>query len=494
MATPFRIEVNSSTGQARADITGLFNNIADLTKKISANPVDWQKILFSTLTPAALVGDLGRTLQLAVDATIDFENAVGTAAANAAGNFTGNTKLIGDMALNMTQNLGTATGDNAQSIAYLSKTWGDNLGVMSTIMDRAAEANNTGLARMSDAVQIYSQVLQAWGVTSAQDAAKAIDAIVSGVQNGNIHLEKFAATLIQSKAGLSQYHVSVTDAAAALSALSDQVGITGDQAVSIFSNFANVINTKTNPAGHALLDNAKGILPALQEGNVIDALTNMEKYFQKGGTEAAQIGIQANVNSDNIQKMEGVTVTSIDNMNKKAHTLATSMKQDLTDPLGQALTASQQLSVSFNQFVSDFMAGPGDLMLNFVNNLIQAADVMLRLTSGQFATAVVQHMQDQTNQMATQTQSEVAKMFQQAGVTGAGAQSVLTHVSNILQGTDIGKLGILQNALLYPSQSNISTINNTFGINISVTAGETSSQISNAIVKALYARFQGVGK
>jgi hypothetical protein len=505
MATPFRIEVNSSTGQARADITGLFNSIADLTKKISENSVDWQKILFSTLSPAMLVGDLGRTLQIAMDATMEFENVLGNAVSNAAGNFTGNMKSISEMAANMTKNMGTSITDNASAIAYLSKTWGENTGVMNAILSKAGEASVTTFTQMGTAVQVFSQVLQSWGVTSAQDAAKAMDAIVKGVQNGNIPLEKFAATLIQSKSGLSQYHVSIEDAAAALSALSTQAGLTGDQAISIFTNFANVINTQTNPAGVALLQHVNGIQSALNKGDIINALAAMETYFSKNTTEVGQLGQQVHISTDNINAMKSLTVSSIDAMKKKAEELKTAMEQDLIDPLGRALTTVEKLRTNWNQLIGDFTGGLGDKMLQLLNGMITAADAVVRAINSALPYIYADETKKQTTELVQQNTAmvgqsvldQLSRMFQQAGYSGglsalgsAGGSALLSR----LQSMDIGRLGILQSALLYPSQSNISTVNNTFGINISVTAGETSSQISNAIVRALYARFQGMGK
>lgn len=491
MASSITWEVKSSTGKARADITGLFNQIAVLTKKVAENQVDWKKILFSTLSPAVLVGDLGRTLQLAVDATQEFEESVGAAAANAGGVFSGNTKIIGNAALQVTRLLGSSANENAAAIAYLSKTWGDNLKVMNVILEESAKASNIGFTDMSTAVQVFSQVLQSWGIRTADQAQNAIKALVVAVQNGNIPFERFAETLIASKAGLSAYNISLEKAAAALSALSTQSGMTASQAISVFTNFASVIQDKVNPQVLALLNNASGVLPALKTGELGKALTELETYFKKGGIAAAQIGIQAGISGDNIKVMSSLSQKAIDELTVKTDQLVNKMKE-LKDPLDQALTPAQELQKTWRQFKADLMTGPGDVWIQFFNLLLKVAD---KAISGSWVKDLLDAFGvtakiDASRNIRNLVLDRLSSMFSMAG-KAFGEVEYRTALS--LLPKDVDKLSLLQSALLHPSPTNISTINNTFGINVSVTAGESATQISNAIVKALYQKFQGMG-
>lgn len=494
MPNPLTIEVKSSTSKANIDVTGLFNNISNLTKKISDNPVDWKKILFSTLSPAVLVGDLGRTLQLAVTATQDFQNALQTASSNAAGAFTDNTNLIGGMASQMTQQFGAPIADNAAAVAYLSKTWGDNMGVMNTILQAAAEANNSGFASMGEAVQVFSQVLQSWGITSAGAAQRAIAALVMSVQNGNMPLDQFAQTIISSKAGLSEYGISLEDAAASLSKLSTQSGITGAQAADIFTNFSNVIQNKTNPQVAALISAAGGILPALQAGKVEDALSSMESYFQKGGIGAAQVGIAAGLSGQAINLMSSLSEVSIGKLSQSVQTLIDKIN-GTHDPLQTTLLASSQLQVTWNKLIGDLSTS------GWVNNLVQASNWILQLVdslmTGDWAVQLDKLLHPSmgaTESAASGTLTSLISSQLNSMAKTAGLSLSMSGINQLLGSMSIGQMGLMQNALLYPSQSNISTINNSFGINVSVTAGETPSQISTAIVKALYTQFQGLSK
>lgn len=488
------------------------NTMAQFVDRANSNKIDWTKIMTATLSPGTIIAEIGALFSLAVASAAGFQEAMANTGAQSTDAFRGANSAISDAAVGISDATGQSAGDVAQALGIAAKGFSD-LSIQSEIVNEASMMASRGIGTVTQNTEMLVDALRAWGITTAPAAQQAMDKLAVAAINSGIDFATFARTITDQAPNLKA-SMDFNTAVSSLYAMSTQAGITGTQAVAMFTNIGNAIGAPLSQAG-LLLKNIGGIEGAIKAEGVVGAFDKITQYLSSKSTPAAHaLGEAMGFTAMQVDILKNTTLADLAQMDQKFVDMKNN-QETFSQVFKDTDNAISEMHRAWANFVNALAtSGPAKAGVDqLTNSLREMTDIIHNSREGwDELKATFESMKLLALQVPTDLKNAVDAQNQQADTTSkylnlTNAQSALYQGSTSAYGygkgfnadeakkiTSMAKsdqdLQNLYNALTgkFTQVSNTTSFFSTF--NIAPTSG-SNEQIANTIVAELYNKYHG---
>lgn len=437
-----------------ADSTGLttkfnqaYDTITGFVSKMNDQEVDWTSILSKSISPAIITG-IASLFAAAITSTLQFNQAIAQQG-EAVGLTTGQMQQFGTQSQTIAAQTGQSATDINQAMTALYPVFGQNASAAAATASQIAELSASGFGSIADITQAAIPIMEAWGVTTSDQASTVLTAMLTASQTSGQSFEAIGSSIQQFQTGFIKAGATV-------------------------AQFSNIVNT----FGASVVSSG-GITQATQ---MFQSLGSAVGQLDQGGIALASI-------SGGVGTLKSLIA---DGKTQNAMLDIANAVKNMAPYVATAFDVPPTALNGMNEYVKNFSTVQSDLQA------ITAAGETIQSAFNNSDTALRHLMEDWQAFLAMITNPSLAKVLDALGgslsyiTTPAVAAGVQTYPGFNASGPQFQpSIGSGLSNPFGSGSGNSNTFNNTF--NISSPAG-SATVTASAIAKQLYDTFQGTTK
>ncbi len=367
-----KILVEADTAGLQSQLKRAGSNIQSFVGSMNKQEVNWTSILSRTISPA-LIGGIAATFAMAITEALNFQNAMGNAAATSSTEFQKNLGPASQAALKLQATTGQSASKIASAMGYATQALGSYDAAQQLVADASLYATVSG-RDLLDLVKELTPAFANWGIKTAPKVKEAMAQLIEVAAQGKVPLDQLISTLSDSGIALKSV-TTFGQTAAAIEALSNQAGMTGDTAVSAFNKFAQAALDPMDNLN--LLSGGVGkIKNDIEDEGIAKALGNMATHFQKmDDTTAHILGRKAGFDDTTITAIHD-SANHFDTMSKDSADILANTK-DLSEYLKQFETPMTKLKIAWGTVKTDIQNIIGTPLLDWLVKVLNGFDDLL---------------------------------------------------------------------------------------------------------------------
>jgi hypothetical protein len=281
-----QILIEADAAGLKSQLLRAGDNIKSFISSMNKEEVDWTSILSRTISPAIITG-VAATFAMALTNMLQFQNEVATTGQTTADSFSDNSAAVSKEITSLSNKWGVSTGNISNAAGYVYKAFG-NTAESSTILSKATAVASTGLMSVQEAAKLMTDVLVAWNINTAPEAASALDRIWDASKNSKLSFSDFTGVLIENGPQMRNIGIKIGDMAIAMEAFSQTTGITGDN---IKETFSLITDAATNSGSKlvGILGSNGTVSKELREKGFGSVLTELSNKVTGLGSNAVTV-------------------------------------------------------------------------------------------------------------------------------------------------------------------------------------------------------------
>jgi hypothetical protein len=329
------------------------DTITNFVSSMNKQEVNWQSILAKTISPAIISG-VASTFASALTNMLQFQNTVAQTTQTTGDTFSINSDKITKESKGLAKEWGVSANDITEAAGYISKSFSD-VSTQSVILRKSSAIASTGLMDVQDAAKLLTDMMVAWNISTAPEAASAIDRIWQSANNSKLSFSEFADVIISSGQKMSGI-TSIDEMSAAIEVFSNQSGVTKDNVKNMFEVIAeSAANTATGLNG--LLGGKGSVVNEIKENGLGALITTISERVSELGSNGVIVMENFGVKAD-LTKVLQRNVNEFQNLQTAIDKIASTPPLELEVKIKGDWSTIQELKSIFEKikwFITDFI-------------------------------------------------------------------------------------------------------------------------------------------
>jgi len=368
-----QILIEADAAGLKSQLLRAGDNIKNFVSSMNKEEVNWTSILSRTISPAIISG-VAATFAMAITNMLQFQNAVATTGNMTADSFSSNSAAVSKEITGLSNTWGVARTDITDAAGYVYKAFGDTA-ESAVILSKASAlaSGSNGLLSVQEAAQKMTDVLVAWNITTAPEAAASLDRIFNASKNSKLSFSEFTDVLIENGPQMRNIGLKVDDMAIAMEAFSQTSGITGDN---IKETFALITDAATNSGSKlvGILGSNGTVSKEIRDNGFGSVIKELSDKISGLGTSAVTVlgslGVSPNLVSS-LQNSNDALQNIQDRINELKKTPVVTIEVDVKDKWSVMQSLKSIMDTVLNSF-GDGLKNlfSGDMALQVGNLLV----------------------------------------------------------------------------------------------------------------------------